>query len=282
MKRNFQFLIIFSVILIFSKLSFAQKQINAMTYNIKLDYPKEGINSWDNRKDFMMNQIKFHEPDILGVQEALPNQMTDLDRLLVNYNYIGVGRDDGKNEGEYSAIFYNSNTYQVSKNGTFWLSETPNKVGMGWDAVCNRVCTYGLFQNKKTAEQFWAFNTHFDHVGKVARMESVHLILKKIAEFNSENLPVILMGDFNLEPETENITLIKEVLSDSKAISKLTFGPEGTWNGFNFEEPVKRRIDYIFVSKETISVEKYATLSDSWDARYPSDHLPVIIQFKIK
>ena len=230
----------------------------------------------------MTNQIKFHEPDVMGVQEALPNQMTDMEKLLINYKYIGVGRDDGKNKGEYSAILYNSKAHEVSKNGTFWLSETPDKVGMGWDAVCNRVCTYGLFQNKKTPEQFWVFNTHFDHVGKVARLESVHLVLKMIKKLNTNNLPVILMGDFNLEPETENIAFIKENLSDSKETATLTFAPEGTWNGFNFERPVTRRIDYIFVSKESISVEKYGVLSDSWDAKYPSDHLPVYILFTIK
>lgn len=229
----------------------------------------------------MTNQIKFHEPDVMGVQEALPNQMKDLDSLLPNYKFIGVGRDDGNNEGEYSAIFYNSEVVDVFENGTFWLSQTPDKVGMGWDAVCNRICTYGLFQNKESKQKFWAFNTHFDHVGQVARMESVHLILSKIKEINSQDLPVVLMGDFNLEPDTDNIKKIESELTDSKEISKLTFGPEGTWNGFNFEEPVSRRIDYIFVSEENISVEKHATLSDSWEARYPSDHLPVIAELKL-
>jgi len=252
-----------------------------MTYNIKLDYPKEGDNSWKNRKTFMTNQIKFYEPYVMGVQEALPNQMKDLEDMLPDYNFIGVGRDDGKNKGEYSAIFYNSSKLEVKDNGTFWLSENPDKVGMGWDAVCNRVCTYGLFRDKETQELFWVFNTHFDHVGKIARMKSVDLILNKIKEFNSQNYPVVLMGDFNLEPDTENIKKIAEVLADSRKVSKLTFGPEGTWNGFNFEKPVTRRIDYIFVSDENISVIKYAVLSDSWDAKYPSDHLPVIAELEL-
>ncbi|WP_026755324.1 endonuclease/exonuclease/phosphatase family protein [Sediminibacter sp. Hel_I_10] len=257
------------------------QNISVMTYNIKLDYPKEGKNSWNNRQDFMMNQIKFHAPDIMGVQEALPNQMKDIDRLLPKYSFIGVGRDDGDDEGEYSAIFYNTETSEVLENGTFWLSETPSTVGMGWDAVCNRVCTYGLFKNNVTNQKFWVFNTHFDHVGEVARMESVHLILRKIKELNVENLPVVLTGDFNLEPNTKNIALITEELDDSKAVSDLSFGPEGTWNGFNFDQSVTRRIDYVFVSKSKISVEKYAVLSDSWDLKYPSDHLPVYVEFKI-
>ena len=274
--KNICFLTIFLI----SRIAIGQN-ISIMTYNIKLDYPKKGKNSWDNRQAFMTNQIKFHAPNVMGVQEALPNQMKDLDSLLPNYKFIGVGRDDGRNQGEYSAIFYNSQILKVVKNGTFWLSETPDEVSMGWDAVCNRVCTYGEFENIKTGQRFLVFNTHFDHVGETAKRESVHLVLGKIKELNIEGLPVVLMGDFNLEPDTENIKKITEVLADSKSISNLVFGPKGTWNGFNFEKPVTRRIDYIFVSEENISVIKYAVLSDSWDAKYPSDHLPVIAELEL-
>jgi endonuclease/exonuclease/phosphatase family metal-dependent hydrolase len=255
-----------------------QETTKVMTYNIKLDYPKKGENSWNNRKDWMVRQIKFHQPDIFGVQEALPNQMQYLDSTLVNFQYIGVGRDNGNNQGEYSAIFYNASMFKVIEKGTFWLSETPNKVSMGWDAVCNRICTYARFKNMNTKQQFWVFNTHFDHVGKVARTESPKLILKKIESLNSKNLPVILMGDFNLEPETKNIQLFYSYFNDSKSISETApFGPEGTFNGFNFNEPVTRRIDYIFVSKDDIKVKKYGVLSDSKDCKYPSDHLPVMV-----
>ena len=274
--KKFGFL--FSLLL--SLKTYAQ-ELSLMTYNIKLDYPKEGINSWENRKEFLTNQIKFYEPDVLGVQEAMPNQMEELDHVLTQYNYIGVGRDDGKNEGEYSAIFYNKDKFRIIKSSTFWLSETPEKVSMGWDAVCNRVCTYALFENLKSNQFFWVFNTHFDHVGMQARMESVKLILKKIQELNPQNYPVALMGDFNLEPETPNIQLIKTKLSDAKEVSiAKPFGPTGTFNGFYFEKPVTTRIDYIFVS-EKMSVDKYAVLSDSWNCKYPSDHLPVFIKLKI-
>ena len=261
---------------------FAQEETKIMTYNIKLDHPKEGKNSWDNRKNFMIKQINFYEPDVFGVQEALPNQMKYMDSTLIDYNYVGVGRDDGKNAGEYSAIFYKKETFTVVKNATFWLSETPKKVSMGWDAVCNRICTYSLLENKKTTKRFWVFNTHFDHVGKLARAESPKLILQKINELNTENLPVILMGDFNLEPKTEQIQFIKKHLKDSKEVSKTTsFGPSGTFNGFHFNEPVTRRIDYIFVSDNNIRVNKYAVLSDSKDCKYPSDHLPVYIEIQL-
>lgn len=273
-KMKYLFLILFSI----STLSLAQ-DYTAMTYNIKLDYPKEGENSWQNRKPFFINQIKFYEPDVLGVQEAMPNQMKDMDSLLTDYSFVGVGRDDGKNEGEFSAIFYKKKELKVLQSSTFWLSETPEKVSMGWDAVCNRVCTYALFQHKKTKETFWVFNTHFDHVGKVARQQSATLILEKIKALNTKNYPVLLMGDFNLEPESNPIKTITSTLDDSKNIAKLTFGPKGTFNGFNFNKTVKRRIDYIFVSKWAILVKKYAVLSDNWDLKYPSDHLPVFISF---
>ena len=262
-KMKYLFLILFSI----STLSLAQ-DYTAMTYNIKLDYPKEGENSWQNRKPFFINQIKFYEPDVLGVQEAMPNQMKDMDSLLTDYSFVGVGRDDGKNEGEFSAIFYKKKELKVLQSSTFWLSETPEKVSMGWDAVCNRVCTYALFQHKKTKETFWVFNTHFDHVGEVARQQSAALILEKIKTLNTKNYPVLLMGDFNLEPESNPIKTITSTLEDSKNIAKLTFGPKGTFNGFNFDKTVKRRIDYIFVSKWAILVKKYAVLSDNWVLKY--------------
>ncbi|AUP77904.1 endonuclease/exonuclease/phosphatase family protein [Flavivirga eckloniae] len=260
---------------------FGQETTKVMTYNIKLDHPKEGKHSWDNRKDLITGQINFYEPDVFGVQEALPNQMQYLDSTLVNYNYVGVGRDDGKNSGEYSAIFYKKASFEVIESSTFWLSETPTKVSMGWDAVCNRVCTYALFKNKKTNKHFWVFNTHFDHVGKQAKKESPKLILQKIQELNSKICPTVLMGDFNLKPETESIQFIKKHFSDSKETSENpVFGPSGTFNGFHFDKPVTDRIDYIFVSKRNIEVRKYAVLSDSKDCKYPSDHLPVLVFLK--
>ncbi|MEZ4793787.1 MAG: endonuclease/exonuclease/phosphatase family protein [Gelidibacter sp.] len=270
-------LMVFSVTTLIS-----QETIKLMTYNIKLDYPKEGDNSWNNRKDWMIGQINFYAPDIFGVQEAMPNQMKYMDSTMVNYNFVGVGRDNGKDEGEYSAIFYDKSKFRIVESSTFWLSQTPQKVSMGWDAVCNRVCTYALFENVMSKKQFWVFNTHLDHVGQQARMNSVKLILEKIKSYNTKDFPVFLMGDFNLEPETEHIQLIKTTLEDSKDISlNKPFGPSGTFNGFHFGEPVTRRIDYIFVTKNNIEVQKYAVLSDSKDLKYPSDHFPVFIEIKL-
>jgi endonuclease/exonuclease/phosphatase family metal-dependent hydrolase len=263
----------------FSSFGFAQ-DFSVMSYNIKLDYPKEGDNSWTNRKPFFINQLKFFEADVIGVQEAMPNQMKDIDSLLPSYSFVGVGRDDGKEEGEYSAVFYKTEKFNVVESNTFWLSPTPERVSMGWDAVCNRVCTYFLLEDKASSKFFWVFNTHFDHVGKEAKKNSATLIVDQIKLLNEDQYPVILTGDFNMEAEHESIKHIKNTLQDSKEIAQLTFGPEGTFNGFNFNKPVTRRIDFIFVSKG-IEVDKNAVLSDNCDGKYPSDHLPVYIEFKL-
>ncbi|VAX23817.1 Endonuclease/exonuclease/phosphatase family protein, partial [hydrothermal vent metagenome] len=245
------------------------------TYNIRYDNPKDGENRWDNRKEFLTDQIKFYEPDFLGIQEGLAHQISYIDSTLPQYNYIGVGRNDGRSEGEFSAIFYNSNKFRLIKSSTFWLSETLDKPSKGWDAALNRICTYGLFENKTTKEELWIFNTHFDHRGVQARNNSAKLIIEKIKELNNENLPVVFTGDLNLEPGSDAIKYLSTQMNDSKTVSIIVFGPSGTFNGFKFDKPVTRRIDYIFTSKGNIEVMKYAVLSDSKDLRYPSDHLPV-------
>lgn len=269
-----------SFICLFLALYMQAQDLSVMSYNIKLDYPKEGENSWTNRKPFFIAQLEFHEPDILGVQEAMPNQMKDMDSLLADYSFVGVGRDDGKDEGEYSAIFYKNDKFKVLESSTFWLSQTPEKVSMGWDAVCNRVCSYALFENTITNQKFWVFNTHFDHVGIEARKNSATLIIQKIKDINTQKYPVILSGDFNMEEDHESIQFIELHLKDSKTIANTSFGPIGTFNNFEFDKPVTRRIDFIFVSPE-IEVNKYAVLSDSWECKYPSDHLPVFVKLNI-
>lgn len=257
-------------------------QIELMSYNIKYANENDGENSWSLRKDHLGSQIKFYQPDIFGVQEAVLEQLDFFEDILPNYSYVGVGRDDGKTKGEFSAIFYDNNRFDVLQEDTFWLSETPGKVSVGWDAAMERVCTYALFEDKESGKKFWVFNTHFDHIGEKAREESARLIWKMIQDLNSEDLPVVLMGDLNLEPNAPGIKFLSEKLNDSKAIAELDFGPEGTFNGYNFTEPVTRRIDYVFTSKGNISVKKYAVLSDSKDLKYPSDHLPVFVQLQFE
>lgn len=259
-------------VLLLSGLSYCQT-LKVMTYNIRLDLASDGENRWDNRKEMLVGQVLFYEPDFMGVQEALYNQMDYLDKNLPACDFIGVGRDDGKQQGEYSAIFYNKAKFDVLEHHTFWLSETPDKPSKGWDAAYNRVCTYGLFRDKETKQKLWVFNTHFDHVGNVARVESAKLILKKIKEVNKQNLSVVLTGDFNLEEGSESIKLISAEMNDAKKSAKQVFGPMGTFNAFEFSKPVTKRIDYIFT--KGITVTNYAVLSDSDYCRYPSDHLPV-------
>ncbi|MGB4959419.1 MAG: endonuclease/exonuclease/phosphatase family protein [Saprospiraceae bacterium] len=259
------------------------QSFKAMTYNIRLDVASDGENRWSQRKDYFISQVKFYEPDVMGIQEALPHQVTEMAEVLTGYSYIGTGRD-GIGKGESSNIFYKTERMELKASGTFWLSETPDIISKGWDAALNRVCTYGLFKDKKSKKTFWVFNTHLDHMGEVARTKSIELILSKISMLNSKNYPVMFMGDLNSEPNTERIIALKKVMDDSRNVSiELPFGPSGTFNGFKHHEPVTKMIDYIFVSKSSkIKVKKYAVLSDSKDLRYPSDHLPVYVELIIK
>jgi len=256
--------------------SFGQ-EVSLMTYNIRLDVASDGDNAWPNRSDKLVSQLQFYAPDIFGIQEGMPHQVEFIDEQLSNYNFIGQGRD-GENKGEYSALYFNIEKYNVVQQGTFWLSETPSEVSIGWDAAFPRVCTYGLFVNKETGVSFLVFNTHLDHIGNIAREKSLEFILRKIDEINLQNLPVILMGDFNLEPQSKAISILKQQMNDSQEISReAPFGPEGTFNGFNYFESQNRRIDYIFVSKNS-SVKKYAVLNNSKDFKYASDHFPVFVE----
>lgn len=254
-----------------------------MTYNIRLDVASDGENRWDNRKEIFAGQIKFYDPMVLGLQEALPNQVAYLDTNLQNYHHIGQGRDGGY-RGEACVIFYDTTRLTLLQQKTFWLSETPAVVSKGWDASYIRICTYGLFSDIKTKKRFWVFNTHLDNNGALARKNGISLILQEIKTVNTENLPVIVMGDFNDTPGSEPVATIKQVMSDARDVSTTKpFGPSGTFNNFEFDKPVTFLIDYIFVSKgDEITVTKHAVLSDSYNRHYPSDHLPVYIQVVFK
>ncbi len=259
------------------------QSLKVMTYNLRLDLDSDGENSWTNRKVFLESQIQFYEPDIFGVQEAKPNQVIDLEKALPQYAYVGIGRE-GIGKGESSNIYFKKEEFKLLQEDTFWLSETPNEISKGWDAACHRVCTYALLENKKNRVQFWVFNTHLDHVGDLARTNGIKLILSKIESLNTQNIPVIFMGDFNSEPMQDRIVELKKLMIDTRDVSiEKPFGPLGTFNGFKFNEPVKTLIDYIFISKDSpFKVKKYAVLSDSNDLKYPSDHLPVYVELIYK
>jgi endonuclease/exonuclease/phosphatase family metal-dependent hydrolase len=269
------------ILLIFLLLGMHSKtqSLKVMTYNIRLDVAVDGENAWPLRKQFLTSQIQFYEPDIFGVQEAKPNQVIHIANELAQYSDVGIGRE-GEAKGESSNIFYKKDRFILKESNTFWLSQTPNIISKGWDAAFNRVCTYALLNDKKTKKNIWVFNTHLDHVGEVAKTKGIELILSKIAQLNTKNYPVIFMGDFNSEPNSKRMIALKNQMNDCRDISEeKPFGPSGTFNGFNHNEPVTLLIDYIFVSKNNkLKIKKYAILSDSKDLKYPSDHLPVYVE----
>ncbi|MCX6306527.1 MAG: endonuclease/exonuclease/phosphatase family protein [Bacteroidetes bacterium] len=257
------------------------QSMEILTYNIRYDNPGDGINSWLNRRAWLCEQVNRVHPDILCIQEGLISQIIYLDSTFSDYHHIGAGREDGKKKGEFSAIYYNAKRIRVLKQATFWLSATPGKVSVGWDAALERICTYGLFQNLATGRKFLVFNTHFDHIGVEARKNSAKLILQKIKTVNPPDYPVILTGDFNAGPESEPILLISGVLLDSKIADKsMSMGPDGTFNGFDPEKPVTERIDFIFTSKKGIAVLNYGVIRESKDGRFASDHFPVTTEIK--
>ena len=272
---------LFFGLLMASKLFFSQ-DLKVMTYNIRLSLESDKENSWNNRKQETMALMSYYHPDYFGVQEAIPQQMIDIKTNLKDYDFVGVGRDDGKNQGEYSAIFYDKSKLDVLKSGTFWLSETPEKPSKGWDAAYNRVCTYAFFKIKKTGKQFLAMNLHFDHVGDVARVNSAKLILEKIKKLNPKNVPLTLTGDFNLTDDSEPIKIISKSLDNVFYHSKKThYGPKGTFTGFDINTIPQDRIDYIFV--KGFEVLSNRTINDRREnLLYPSDHFPILAEINFK
>jgi endonuclease/exonuclease/phosphatase family metal-dependent hydrolase len=277
MKTN----ILFIIISLLTIATINAQTTKVMSYNIRFDNPNDGENSWVNRKELLCSQLAFYEPDVFGIQEALPNQVQDISNALPKYTFVGIARD-GIGKGESSNIFFKKDKFKLLEQNTFWLSETPEIISKGWDAALNRICTYALLKENKTKQIFWIFNTHLDHQGEIARTKGIALILYKIKMLNTQNYPVIFMGDFNSEPTEERIINLKKLMIDSQEISEENpFGPTGTFNGFKHIEAVTKRIDYIFLSKESnFKVYKYAVLSDSKDLKYPSDHLPVYVEIR--
>jgi endonuclease/exonuclease/phosphatase family metal-dependent hydrolase len=250
------------------------------SYNLRYDNPHDGVNGWSNRKDQVKALIQFHDFDIFGTQEGLINQVKGIAELK-RYNWIGVGRDDGKEAGEHCAVFYRKDRFKLLQNGDFWLSETPDKPTIGWDSKVNkRVCTWGKFRDLNTKKEFYFITVHFDNIGSIARRESAKLMIQRIPEI-TKGKPVICVGDFNSTPETEQIGKMKSLFRDAYEVTEEPpYGPVGTTNGFQFDAPMKYRIDYIFISKQ-IDVLKYGVLTDSYQQRYPSDHQPIMAKIII-
>ena len=214
-----------------------------------------------------------------GVQEATLTQMKDLEAGLPSYNYVGVGRDDGTTMGEFSAIFYKKSDLRVLQEDTFWLSPTPEKVSVGWDAALPRICTYAEFELTSSKKRFWHFNTHFDHMGETARAESAKLIVSKISDLVSSSDAVVLSGDFNAEPHEEPILVLNHSFDDPADRVKLQ-RPVGTFSGFQLDAVLDRRIDYIFTKNVEVKTYQHLDTKRS-NGRWISDHLPVLLSFDL-
>ena len=269
-------LILSGLFFVFNSCSNSPEKINIMTYNIRLDTEADGINIWENRKEGVLSLIKEESVDILGIQEGLPSQIEYLSKELDGYSMIGEGRD-GRNNGEYSAIYYRNKKMNLIETETFWLSETPEMPSIGWDAAINRIVTLGIFKIKKSKKELIVYNTHFDHIGKIAREKSVGVILKHIKENDFQNRPLIVMGDFNLSPEDLPIELLSKELNDSFKLFPVK-NPVGTFNGFDLDSKLLDRIDYIFT--KNIKITNYKHLNKKLPSGlWPSDHLPILITY---
>lgn len=276
------------------------------TYNIRMlsdDDARQG-DGWTGRYPVICDMMNFEAPDAFGAQEVLYPQLQDMLSKLDRYDYIGVGREDGKTAGEYSPIFYNTATLNLLNSGTFWLSETPEEPGvLGWDAVCPRVCTWGEFTVKEGGYRFWYFNLHMDHIGVVARREAAKLVVARIREI-CKGGPVILTGDFNVDQKNEIFKTFSQsgILKDSFDAAKHRFITNGTFNAYKSDAYSDSRIDHVFVSPE-FEVKGYGVLTNSYwtpraeevkknkaknapdeidfskrDRRNPSDHYPVMVK----
>lgn len=260
--------------------------VRVMSFNIRYDEPRDGVNAWSNRKTKVADVIRFHKADLIGVQEALLSQLRDLETLLKDFSWAGVGRTDGKEAGEYSAILYRKSRFQLLQTETFWLSENPSEPGSkGWDAAYPRIVTWAKFRDRVSKKTFFHFNTHFDHVGVKARNESASLILKRIGEIAGK-FPVLLTGDLNVVENSDAYRTLKNgnsttKLSDARhASSNGHFGGDSTFSAFKELEP-GRKIDYVFV-RQGMVVREHGALSDRWNGLWASDHLPVLAEIDLR
>lgn len=256
--------------------------LRVMSFNIRYDNPADGINAWPNRKDWVAGLVRYHAPDVMGVQEALAPMLVELDARLPTFARVGVGRTDGKERGEFSPIYYRIDRLELQEWGTFWLSPTPEVIGSrGWDAAIERIATWARVRDRRTSCRLLLLNTHFDHMGERAREESARLIRRRLDSLAGGD-PVVITGDLNAVPSSSAYRVFTRdtiggrlPLRDAFSVTLSPhYGPTSTWTAFRAIEP-DRRIDYVMVS-QNVTVESHAIISDSWDGRFPSDHLPVI------
>lgn len=246
-------------------------RLTVMSYNIRQGSANDGTNSWEFRYPATAMMIEDIRPDVFGVQEAMPYQLLFITDNCRDYKYVGVGRDDGKKKGEHMAVFYNKKTVSLLKWGTFWLSETPDKPSKGWDAACRRTTTWAILKSKASGKKFLFVNTHFDHAGKKAREESGPMIMSRIAAINKDNLPVVLLGDFNAQISDPALEEICSSMKNARKIAADT-DSEGSFNGWGKSS---RAIDHIFYSGFR-SCTSFETVVKPYAGRkFISDHYPV-------
>ena len=248
-------------------------ELKVMSYNIRQGSVDDGTNSWMYRCPATIEMLKDQKPDIMGLQEALRDQVMFIEEFTKDYDYVGVGREDGKKKGEHMAIFWNKKTIKLLKWGTFWLSETPEKPSMGWDAACYRTATWALMKDKRTGEKFYFVNTHLDHVGAEARKNGLKLIVDRIGQINPEGYPMILTGDFNIKPDNEALVGLEQRMQSARKIAPKTDN-NATFNNWG-KAKSDMVIDYIYVSGFSACPE-YHTITEKYGTwKYISDHYPI-------
>lgn len=271
-------LIIAAVLMVLPFKSSAQKQtrdydLKVMSYNIRMGVAKDGTNSWEYRYPATALMLKDQMPDVFGVQEAFNFQIKFIEENFTDYDSFGVGRDNGKSEGEFMSIFWNKKTVKMIKGGTFWLSETPEKPSMGWDAACKRTATWALMKDKNTGKLFYFVNTHLDHKGAEARRKGLELIVSRIDEINPKGYPMILTGDFNIKPDNEALVGLEQRMQSARKIAPKTDN-NATFNNWG-KVKSDMVIDYIYVSGFTACPE-YHTITEKYGTwKYISDHYPI-------
>ena len=275
-------LLALAALVAFPQISDARKKdsegLKVMSYNIRYGSADDGTNSWKYRWPATIEMLNDVQPDVFGVQEALDFQLTLVSEMARNYKNVGVGREDGKHDGEHMAIFWNKKTVKMLKWGTFWLSETPEKPSMGWDAACFRTATWALMKDKKTGKKFYFVNTHLDHVGKEARKLGLKLIVDRIDDINPEKYPMVLTGDFNVRPDNPCLVDLDKIMTSTRKIAKKT-DSKGTFNGWR-KDREGGVIDYIYVSGFGEVVE-YETITKKYaDRSFVSDHYPIMSVLK--
>lgn len=249
--------------------------ISIMSFNLRYDEPKDGVNQWENRKQASIKMFNETKPSIFGIQEGLHHQVEFLDKNLSNYKYVGVGRDDGRLAGEYSAIFYVTNRFEVLESGNFWLSETPETPSRGWDANNIRIVTWVKLKDIEKARTIYVFNTHFDHKGTVSQRESSKLLAEKIRNIENPSAPVFITGDFNMLFNNSKLRPITKKYASAQESSAISDG-NNSFNAFG-KWVLNRNIDHIFYRNATALA--YKTIVKNYGPLFISDHYPILAHF---